>query len=37
MVSGADRGSAVAFVTGWLLLGVNRAVIWELPFSARTW
>jgi uncharacterized membrane protein YraQ (UPF0718 family) len=32
MVSGADRGSAVAFVTGWLLLGVNRAIIWELPF-----
>jgi uncharacterized membrane protein YraQ (UPF0718 family) len=32
IVSGADRGSAVAFVTGWLLLGVNRAVIWELPF-----
>lgn len=32
MLSGADRGSAVAFVTGWLLLGVNRAVIWELPF-----
>jgi uncharacterized membrane protein YraQ (UPF0718 family) len=32
MLSGADRGSAVAFVTGWLLLGVNRAIIWELPF-----
>jgi uncharacterized membrane protein YraQ (UPF0718 family) len=32
MLSGADRGSAAAFVTGWLLLGVNRAIIWELPF-----
>jgi uncharacterized membrane protein YraQ (UPF0718 family) len=32
MLSGADRGSAVAFVTGWLLLGVNRAIIWEAPF-----
>ncbi len=32
MLSGADRGSAVAFVTGWLLLGVNRAIIWEVPF-----
>jgi uncharacterized membrane protein YraQ (UPF0718 family) len=32
LLSGADRGSAVAFVTGWLLLGVNRAIIWELPF-----
>jgi uncharacterized membrane protein YraQ (UPF0718 family) len=32
MLSGADRGSAAAFVTAWLLLGVNRAIIWELPF-----
>ncbi|MGL4242956.1 MAG: permease [Beijerinckiaceae bacterium] len=32
MLSGADRGSAVAFVIGWLLLGVNRAIIWEAPF-----
>ena len=32
MLSGADRGAAVAFVTGWLLLGVNRAIIWEMPF-----
>jgi uncharacterized membrane protein YraQ (UPF0718 family) len=32
MLSGADRGAAVAFVTGWLLLGVNRMIIWEMPF-----
>jgi uncharacterized membrane protein YraQ (UPF0718 family) len=32
MLSGADRGSAVAFVTAWLLIGVNRAIIWETPF-----
>jgi uncharacterized membrane protein YraQ (UPF0718 family) len=32
LLSGADRGAAVAFVTGWLLLGVSRALIWELPF-----
>lgn len=32
MLSGADRGSAIAFITAWLLLGVNRAIIWELPF-----
>lgn len=32
LVSGADRGSAVAFISGWLLLGVNRAIIWEMPF-----
>jgi uncharacterized membrane protein YraQ (UPF0718 family) len=29
---GADAGAAIAFVTSWTLLGVNRAVIWELPF-----
>ncbi|WP_342360970.1 permease [Terrarubrum flagellatum] len=32
LVAGADRGAAVAFITGWLLLGLNRAVIWEMPF-----
>lgn len=32
LLIGADRGAAVAFVTGWLLLGLNRAIVWELPF-----
>ncbi len=32
LVAGADRGAAVAFVTGWLLIGLNRMLIWELPF-----
>ncbi|MBN8534037.1 MAG: permease [Rhizobiales bacterium] len=32
LVSGADRGAAIAFVSGWLLLGINRAIIWEMPF-----
>jgi uncharacterized membrane protein YraQ (UPF0718 family) len=32
LVAGADAGAAIAFITGWLLLGLNRAVIWELPF-----
>lgn len=32
LISGADRGAAVAFVTGWLLIGLNRMLIWELPF-----
>jgi uncharacterized membrane protein YraQ (UPF0718 family) len=32
LVAGADRGAAVAFITGWLLLGLNRAIIWEMPF-----
>ncbi len=31
LIAGADRGAAVAFVTGWLLIGVNRIIIWELP------
>lgn len=32
LAAGADAGAAVAFITGWLVLGLNRAVIWELPF-----
>ena len=32
LVAGADRGAAIAFITGWLLLGLNRAIIWEMPF-----
>ncbi len=32
MLIGADRGAAVAFVNAWLLIGLNRIVIWEMPF-----
>ncbi len=32
MLIGADRGAAVAFVNAWLLIGLNRAIIWEMPF-----
>jgi hypothetical protein len=32
LIAGADRGAAIAFVTAWLLIGINRMVIWELPF-----
>ena len=32
LIAGADRGAAIAFVTGWLLIGLNRMIIWELPF-----
>lgn len=32
MASGADRGAAIAFISAWLLIGVNRAIIWEMPF-----
>lgn len=32
LASGADRGSAIAFISSWLLIGINRAIIWEMPF-----
>jgi uncharacterized membrane protein YraQ (UPF0718 family) len=32
LVAGADRGATAAFITGWLVLGVNRMLIWEMPF-----
>jgi uncharacterized membrane protein YraQ (UPF0718 family) len=31
-LSGADRGSTIAFITGWLTIGINRAIVWELSF-----
>lgn len=32
IVGGADVGAAVAMISGWVLLGVNRTLIWELSF-----
>jgi uncharacterized membrane protein YraQ (UPF0718 family) len=32
LVIGADIGAMIAFVTSWMLLGFNRALVWELPF-----
>jgi uncharacterized membrane protein YraQ (UPF0718 family) len=29
---GADAGTTIAFITSWMLLGYNRALVWELPF-----
>ncbi len=29
---GADRGAAITFISAWLLVGINRAIIWEMPF-----
>jgi uncharacterized membrane protein YraQ (UPF0718 family) len=29
---GADAGTTIAFITSWMMLGYNRALIWELPF-----
>ena len=30
--SGAHRGALVAYITGWALLGIQRTLVWELPF-----
>ncbi|MHC0052630.1 permease [Actibacterium sp. D379-3] len=32
MAAGADLGAGVALVSGWVLLGLNRTLIWELSF-----
>jgi uncharacterized membrane protein YraQ (UPF0718 family) len=32
LLAGADAGAAAAFIAGWLLLGLNRAIVWEVPF-----
>jgi len=32
LLIGADIGATIAFVTSWMLLGFNRALVWELPF-----
>jgi uncharacterized membrane protein YraQ (UPF0718 family) len=31
-MAGADRGSLVAYLTAWSLLGFQRVTVWELPF-----
>lgn len=30
--AGADAGACVAFVMAWGTLGINRTLVWELPF-----
>lgn len=32
MGAGADLGAGVALVSGWVLVGLNRTLIWELSF-----
>jgi uncharacterized membrane protein YraQ (UPF0718 family) len=32
MAAGADLGAGVAMVSGWVLLGLNRTIIWEFSF-----
>ena len=29
--SGAHRGSLVAYITGWSILGLQRVLVWEVP------
>lgn len=31
-IAGADAGALVAYVAAWSLIGLNRLVVWELPF-----
>lgn len=31
-VSGADRGALVAYITSWATLGLQRVLIWDVPF-----
>lgn len=30
--AGADRGILVCYITSWALLGIQRIVVWDLPF-----
>lgn len=31
-VSGADAGALISYIVAWALIGLNRLLIWELPF-----
>lgn len=30
--SGADAGALIAYIVAWALIGLNRLLVWELPF-----
>lgn len=30
--AGADGGCLIAYLTAWSLLGINRVVVWDIPF-----
>ncbi len=32
VAKGADTGAAMALISGWLMLGINRTLIWEMSF-----
>ncbi|KKM72508.1 hypothetical protein LCGC14_1419810 [marine sediment metagenome] len=31
-VSGADRGALIAYITSWATLGLQRILVWDVPF-----
>lgn len=31
-VSGADRGALIAYITAWATLGLQRVLVWDVPF-----
>lgn len=31
-VSGADRGAMIAYITSWATLGMQRILLWDVPF-----
>jgi len=31
-IAGADAGALIAYVAAWALIGLNRLIVWELPF-----
>lgn len=30
--SGADRGAMIAYITAWATLGLQRILVWDVPF-----
>lgn len=34
-VSGADRGALVTYITAWATLGMQRILIWDVPFMGE--
>ncbi|MBL4646620.1 MAG: hypothetical protein JKY99_09225 [Rhizobiales bacterium] len=34
-VSGADRGALIAYITAWATLGMQRILLWDVPFMGE--
>ncbi len=32
--AGADRGALVAYITAWATLGLQRVLVWDVPFTS---